>query len=216
MLEELKEANEYIIKKIVEKNKLIIKMEEYARENNVPIITKEVAKYLEFLIKSHKFNSILEIGTAIGYSGIVMLEAMNEKKGKLVTIEIDEIRYEEAKKNFKESGYTNIMTYLGDANEVLPNLVEQKESFDFIFIDASKGQYQNFFEESYKMLSRDGIIFIDNIMFRGYLYKEYPKRFKTIVKKLDKFIDYLYESHNFVLLPFGDGVGLVSSKLSVK
>ncbi|MGL5123406.1 MAG: O-methyltransferase [Fusobacteriaceae bacterium] len=216
MLEELKEANEYIIKKIVEKNKLIIKMEEYARENNVPIVTKEVAKYLEFLIRSSGFKSILEIGTAIGYSGIVMLEAMNEKKGKLVTIEIDEIRYEEAKKNFKESGYKNIMTYLGDANEVLPILVEQKESFDFIFIDASKGQYQNFFEESYKMLNKDGIIFIDNIMFRGYLYKEYPKRFKTIVKKLDKFINFLYENYDFVLLPFGDGVGLVSSKLSIK
>lgn len=209
MLEELKEANEYVIKKIVEKNKLILEMEKYARENNVPIVTKEVAKYLEFLIRSSGFKTILEVGTAIGYSGIVMLEAMNHKDGKLVTIEIDEVRYEEAKKNFEESGYKNIMSYLGDANEVLPVLVEQKECFDFIFIDASKGQYQRFFEESYKMLNKGGIIFIDNIMFRGYLYKEYPKRFKTIVKKLDKFIDYLHEKHDFVLLPFGDGIGLV-------
>ena len=71
-----------------------------------------------------------------------------------------------------------------------------------------------FFEDSIKLLNKDGIIFIDNIMFRGYLYKEYPKRFKTIVKRLNEFIDSLYTRNdgNFVLLPFGDGVGLFRKK----
>ncbi|MEG0398006.1 MAG: O-methyltransferase, partial [Cetobacterium sp.] len=84
--------------------------------------------------------------------------------------------------------------------------------YDFVFIDASKGQYMEFFKDSYKLLAPGGIIFIDNIMFRGYLYKEYPKRFKTIVKRLDSFIEYLYENHNFVLLPFGDGIGLLKKE----
>lgn len=72
MLSELEDANRYITDKIFEKDELILEMEQYAKENNIPIITKEVAKYIEFLIDSHRFKNILEIGTAIGYSGIVM------------------------------------------------------------------------------------------------------------------------------------------------
>ena len=86
------------------------------------------------------------------------------------------------------------------------------KNFDFIFIDAAKGQYKKFFEDSYKLLNEGGIVFIDNILFRGYLYKESPKRFKTIVKRLDEFINYLYENFDFVLLPISDGVGLVYKK----
>lgn len=212
MLEELKEANEYIISKIKEDDIHILEMEEFALENNVPIITKEVAKYLEFLLRTQKSKKALEIGTAIGYSGILILKAMGDT-GELTTIEIDEERYKQAEQNFKRSPYEAVTQYLGDANDVLPTLVNKNEKYDFIFIDASKGQYQKFFEVAYKMLDDNGIVFIDNIMFRGYLYKEYPKRFKTIVNKLDKFIDYLYEEHDFVLLPFGDGVGLISHKV---
>lgn len=72
MLEELKEANEYIISKIKENDELILEMEKYAREYNVPIVTKEVAEYLKFIVKSNGIKNILEVGTAIGYSGILM------------------------------------------------------------------------------------------------------------------------------------------------
>lgn len=206
MLEELKEANEYIAGKIKEKDELILEMEAYAQEYNVPIVTKEVAEYLRFLVSSYKIKNILEIGTAIGYSGILMAKEIKENSGKLYTIEIDEERYNLAQENFKKSGLSNIISIKGDALEEVKKI---NDTFDFIFIDASKGHYMEFFEDSYKLLNEGGIIFIDNIMFRGYLYKEYPKRFKTIVKRLDSFIDYLYKRDDrFVLLPFGDGVGL--------
>jgi len=206
MLEELKEANEYIAGKIKEKDELILEMEAYAQEYNVPIVTKEVAEYLRFLVSSYKIKNILEIGTAIGYSGILMAKEIKENNGKLYTIEIDEERYNLAQENFKKSGLSNIISIKGDALEEVKKI---NDTFDFIFIDASKGHYMEFFEDSYKLLNESGIIFIDNIMFRGYLYKEYPKRFKTIVKRLDSFIDYLYKRDDrFVLLPFGDGVGL--------
>lgn len=206
MLEELKEANEYIAGKIKEKDELILEMEAYAQEYNVPIVTKEVAEYLRFLVSSYKIKNILEIGTAIGYSGILMAKGIKENNGKLYTIEIDEERYNLAQENFKKSGLSNIISIKGDALEEVKKI---NDTFDFIFIDASKGHYMEFFEDSYKLLNEGGIIFIDNIMFRGYLYKEYPKRFKTIVKRLDSFIDYLYKRDDrFVLLPFGDGVGL--------
>ena len=211
MLEELKKANEYIVSKISENDSHILEMEKFALENNVPIVTKEVAKYLEFLVRTQKVKKALEIGTAIGYSGILILNAMGSD-GNLTTIEIDQERYNQAEENFKKTSHDGVQQYLGDANDILPILEKKEEKYDFIFIDASKGQYQKFFEVAYKMLEKDGMIFIDNIMFRGYLYNEYPKRFKTIVTKLDKFIDYLYEEHDFVLLPFGDGIGLISSK----
>ena len=211
MLEELKDANSYIIGKIEEKDSLILEMEDFAHENNVPIVTKEVAEYLKFIVKTHKVKNILEVGTAIGYSGILMAKEIVEQGGKLYTIEIDEERYNQAQENIKKSGLNNIVSIEGDAVEEIKKI---NENFDFVFIDASKGHYMDFFEDSIKLLNKNGIIFIDNIMFRGYLYKEYPKRFKTIVKRLDSFIDSLYkrEDGDFVLLPFGDGVGLFYKK----
>lgn len=211
MLEELKDANSYIIGKIEEKDSLILEMEDFAHENNVPIVTKEVAEYLKFIVKTHKVKNILEVGTAIGYSGILMAKEIVEQDGKLYTIEIDEERYNQAQGNIKKSGLNNIVSIKGDAVEEIKKI---EENFDFVFIDASKGHYMDFFEDSIKLLNKNGIIFIDNIMFRGYLYKEYPKRFKTIVKRLDSFIDSLYkrEDGDFVLLPFGDGVGLFYKK----
>ena len=211
MLEELKEANEYIISKIKENDELILEMEKYAREYNVPIVTKEVAEYLKFIVKSNGIKNILEVGTAIGYSGILMAKEIEENGGKLYTIEIDEERYNLAQENFKKSGLNNIVSIKGDAVEEIKKI---DEKFDFVFIDASKGHYMEFFEDSYKLLNKDGIIFIDNIMFRGYLYKEYPKRFKTIVRRLNEFIEYLYsrDGGEFVFLPFGDGIGLFRKK----
>lgn len=208
MLEELKEANGYVTGKIKEKDELILELEKYAAENNVPIVTKEVAEYLKFMVDMNKSQNILEVGTAIGYSGILMARAAQKYGGKLTTIEIDEERYKEANINFEKAGLDNVRTILGDAGEEIKKL---NEEFDFVFIDASKGHYREFFDDSYKLLKNDGIIFIDNIMFRGYLYKEYPKRFKTIVRKLDEFINWLYEEfgEKFVLLPFGDGIGLL-------
>ncbi|MGL4867584.1 MAG: O-methyltransferase [Cetobacterium sp.] len=207
MLDELKDANSYVISKIEEKDPLILEMEAFALEHNVPIITKEVAKYLEFLVSSHNFKNILEIGTAIGYSGTIMGRIAKKNGGNLTTIEIDEVRYSEALENFKKANLLDsVNLILGDGTVEVKKL---NEKFDFIFIDASKGHYMEFFNDSFARLSDNGMIFIDNIMFRGYLYKEYPKRFKTIVRRLDEFITYLSQNHNFVLLPFGDGIGLV-------
>ena len=214
MLEELKEANEYISSKI-DKYKspnleLIKEIEKDAEINNVPIISKEIREYLKFIIRTNKnIKDILEVGTATAYSGITMLEEIQDRNGTLTTIEIDEDRFKIAKSNFEKSNLKGIEPIFGDATEEIEKL---NKNFDLIFIDAAKGQYKKFFEDSYKLLNQGGIVFIDNILFRGYLYKESPKRFKTIVKRLDEFINYLYENFDFVLLPISDGVGLVYKK----
>lgn len=212
MLEELKEANEYISSKIDKYrsvNLLIKEVEKDAEINNVPIISKEIREYLKFIIKTNKnIKNILEIGTATGYSGIIMSEEIQDRNGNLTTIEIDGDRFKIAQSNFEKSNLKGIEQILGDATEEIEKL---NKTFDFIFIDAAKGQYKKFFEDSYKLLNEGGIVFIDNILFRGYLYKESPKRFKTIVKRLNEFIDYIYENFDSVtLLPISDGVMLVS------
>ncbi|MGL6131931.1 MAG: O-methyltransferase, partial [Fusobacteriaceae bacterium] len=156
MLEELIEANGYIKSKIEEKNELILEMEEYAIKHNVPIISKEVAAYLQFVIRERKPKHVLEVGTAIGYSGIVMGMEM-DKDSTITTIEIDPERLELAKENFLKSklDMNDIHIILGDAGEVIPKLNE--EVYDFVFIDAAKGQYKKFFDDSYARLEDGGM-----------------------------------------------------------
>lgn len=150
MLEELKEANEYISSKI-DKYKspnleLIKEIEKDAEINNVPIISKEIREYLKFIIRTNKnIKNILEIGTATGYSGIIMLEEIQDRNGNLTTIEIDKDRFKIAQSNFKKSNLKGIEQIFGDATEEIEKL---DKNFDFIFIDAAKGQYKKFFEDS--------------------------------------------------------------------
>ena len=208
MLEELREVNEYIWNKIEENDDYIKELEEYAKDHRVPIVTKEVAEFLKFFTKMKRSKNILEIGTAIGYSGSIFAKECGKFGGEVTTIEIDENSYEIAKSNFLRAGISNVKQIFGDAVDKLEDLKD--ENYDLIFIDAAKGKYKDFFDKSFSMLNSGGVVLIDNILFRGYPYKkEYPKRYKTLVRKLDEFIDYLYKDYNFVLLPFGDGMGIV-------
>lgn len=186
----------------------IKKIKEEAINDNIPIITDEILNFMLFLANSINAKNILEIGTATGYSGIFLSEICKENKGKLTTIEIDETRYLKAIENFKKTDMLKYVEHInGDANIVLENL---NKKFDFIFIDAAKSKYGDFFEKSFNLLEDGGYVFIDNIMFRGYIFEDdIPKRYKSIKKNLTKFITKLNNEYNFVLLPFGDGVGIV-------
>ena len=212
MIENFIEASKYAQNLFKIKNEIIQKIKNESLEQNVPIITDEVLNYMIFTARNIKAENILEIGTATGYSGLFLALIANENGGFLTTMEIDEIRYEKAVENFKKLGlFEKNKMIFGDALEEIPKL-DKNVKYDFIFIDASKGQYLRFFEMSYELLNENGIIFIDNLMFRGLVAadkEEIPKRYKTIVKRLKEFIEKLNEEYNFVLLPFGDGVGIV-------
>ena len=196
----------------------ILAIENEAILNKVPIITRDVLKYMLFVARSEKSSNILEIGTATGYSGIFLAQAAAENKGNFTSIEIDENRYSEAVNNFKKmdllNGKNNLI--LGDALEEIPKLYDLNKKYDFIFMDAAKGQYRNFFKLLFPILSENGIMFIDNLLFRGMVTLEsedIPKRYKTIVTRLKVFIEELNENKNFVLLPFGDGIGIIKNKI---
>ena len=212
MIENFIESSKYAQNLFKIRNEIIQDIKNESLDENVPIITDEVLNYMIFTARNIKARNILEIGTATGYSGLFLAQIANENSGFLTTMEIDEIRYRKAVENFKKLGlFEKNKMIFGDALEEIPKL-DKNVKYDFIFIDASKGQYLKFFEMSYELLNENGIIFIDNLMFRGLVAadkEEIPKRYKTIVKRLKEFIEKLNEEYNFVLLPFGDGVGIV-------
>lgn len=191
---------------------LLIEMEDYALKNKVPIIEVEVARFLEILVKLKKPKRILEIGTAIGYSSIIMHRAY--PKSKITTIEIDEKNFLKAKEFIKKSNYTkNIDVIFADANDALEFI---KADYDMIFMDAAKGQYINFFEKSVERLTKGGILVTDNILFRGLVAKEKNnvRRKNTIVKRLKEFLNMITNSEIFstTIVPIDDGMAICYKK----
>lgn len=216
MIENFIESSKYAQNLVSIESEMLKDIERESLEEKVPIVTREVLKFMIFTAEGIKAQNILEIGTAVGYSGAFLAQIANRNKGQLTTIEIDGERYKRAVKNFKKMDLLNKnKLILGDALEEIPKL-NKNEKFDFIFIDASKGQYMKFFQMCWELLNEKGIIFIDNLMFRGLVAENdgnTPKKYRTIVGRLKEFINKLNREHDFVLLPFGDGVGLVRKRL---
>ncbi|WP_336253628.1 O-methyltransferase [Oceanobacillus sp. SE10311] len=184
-------------------------LEEYAHLHNVPIMESTAIDFLLKQIMIHQPKRILEIGTAIGYSAIRMLEASPEAE--IITIERDKQRYEEAVRFIKESQKSEqVDVRFGDALEVLEELQQDKESFDFIFIDAAKGKYRDFFDLAHPLLQKGGWLVTDNVLFRGYVKDEEtaPKRYRNMVKKIRAYNQFLSAHPEYItsILPIGDGV----------
>lgn len=196
---------------------LIMEMEEYAKENNIPIMEKEGIAFLMKYIKANHLKNILEIGSAIGYSTILM--ASVEEDVKVTTIERDEIRYMECLKNVKKCGFDKkINVVFQDALEV--NLTEGTQ-YDLIFIDAAKGQYTNFFEKFKFFLAPNGTIATDNLKFHGYVGKSSTiesKNLRQLVSKIESYIDFLKNNEEFdtKFYDVGDGVSISTRKQDAK
>ena len=142
------------------------KIKQKALEGHIPIIMDDTLEVIAKILIEKKPKRILEIGTAVGYSAMCFSKYLAED-GLIDTIERDEKRIEEAKQNFKKVEVENkINLYEGDAVEILPTL---NEKYDVVFIDAAKGKYPFFLKEALRMLKQDGIIFADNILYKGYV-----------------------------------------------
>lgn len=182
-------------------------IEKYAEEHNIPIMEKAGIKFLTKYIEENNVKSILEIGSAIGYSAIKM--ALVNENIKITTIEKDNVRYMEALKNIKDFGLEKRITLIyGDA--LLLNI---EDKYDLIFIDAAKGQYINFFEKYSKNLNKKGVIISDNIDFHGLVNKEErieSKNLRQLVDKIRRYIDFLKENASFetTFYKVGDGVSI--------
>ena len=164
-------------------------LKDYAIKNHVPIVRPKTLQLLIETLKNENPCKILEIGTAIGYSAINMLVNSNST---LVTIEKDEKMYDLAKNNFKKFGFSDrVKQILGDAKDVLNKLAIDKQKFDFVFLDGPKGQYVNYLPLLKQLLMEDGIIFADDVLFRGLVQgDDWPEhRKRTIVMNLRKYLN---------------------------
>lgn len=162
------------------------KLEEYALENHVPIIRPLSREILAKEVEAKNPSKILEIGTAIGFSGCLMLTSAPNST--LTTIEIDEKSFEVAKQNFAEAGFTNrVNQILGDASEVVKTL---EGKFDFIFLDGPKSQYVKQLPYLVNLLSVGGVLLADNVLFMGQVLSDiYPKhKHRSMILKLRQFI----------------------------
>ena len=190
------------------------KIKQKALEEHIPIIMDATLEVIEKYLKENKPHKILEIGTAVGYSAICFTEILAED-GQIDTIERDKERLEEARKNIKKAEVENkINIYEGDAVEILPTL---KNKYDVIFIDAAKGKYPFFLKEALRMLNTNGIIFADNILYKGYVMSDYNKhKQRTAVRNLREYIKEVNENPELEteILEVGDGLA-VSRKLVI-
>lgn len=184
----------------------ILEMEQYARDYNVPIIEKESIAFIMKFIKANNIKEILEIGSAIGYSAILMASVKDDIK--ITTIERDETRYMECLKNVKECNLQDkINVVCQDALEVNLSGV----SYDLIFIDAAKGQYTKFFEKYKYFLKPGGVIITDNLKFHGHVgnrEKIASRNLKQLVGKIENYIDFLKNNDEFETKFYDVGDGL--------
>lgn len=187
----------------------LAELEEYAEKNYVPIVQKEVSRFIYVLGLLKKPKAILEIGTAIGYSAAIMAQTLNED-GKIVTIERDDTMYEQAVQNICKLGLKNKIEIIkGDAIEVLTNMDGE---FDLIFIDASKGHYMEFFNHAKRMIKKDGLIISDNVLYKGMIANDElaSRNKRTIVNRMRNFLQEISNDKEFEtsVIPIGDGVAL--------
>ena len=187
--------------------KMIEKIEEYAKLNNIPIMQKDAMEFLCNFIKSNNINTILEIGSAIGYSSIKM--ALVNKDIKITTIEKDIDRYNIAINNVELFNLTNQITLLNE--DALTTNLDDK--FDLIFIDASKSHNIDFFNKYKNNLNEKGYIITDNLSFHNLV--ENPSLIKTknqrnLVNKIKKYIDFLDKNEEFdtKYIPLGDKISI--------
>lgn len=194
----------------------IIAMERYAEANNIPIIELDSIKFIMKYIRLNNVQKVLEIGTAIGYSAILMANASETVE--ITTIEKDEKRYREAVKNVNACGLDKrIEIVYNDAMDV--NL--SGRTYDLIFIDAAKGGYIKYFEKFCYYLSPGGVIITDNLNFHGLVKNKNAiksKNLRGIVDKIEKYIDFLNNNEDYItkFYEIGDGLSVSFKKNNEK
>ena len=184
------------------------KIKQKALEEHIPIIMDDTLTVMEKYLKKMRPDRILEIGTAVGYSAMCFTNFLSEN-GKIDTIEREGDRVKEARENIKKVGVENkINIYEGEAVEILPTL---NEKYDVVFIDAAKGKYPFFLKEALRLIAPNGIIFADNILYKGYVLSDYNKhKQRTAVRNLREYIKEVSESPYLEteILEVGDGLAV--------
>jgi predicted O-methyltransferase YrrM len=191
-----------------EDDPLIFEIEQYAKEHKVPVLNWQAADFMEQIIRIINPKRVLEIGTAIAYSSIRIARNLR-KKAVVHTIEMSEETAEVAKEFINRSGFGDkIVIKTGNALTIMPQL---QKKYDFIFLDADKEDYKRLFDYSMILLKKDGVIFIDNLLWHGFAAnKKVPKDYKISTNYIREFnkIFMNQPSLKSIIIPVGDGIGL--------
>ena len=200
-------SDTYVENFLLPREELLVEMEQYAQEHHVPIMQLSGIEALSQILRIQNPKSILEIGTAIGYSAIRMAKALPNTS--IVTIERDTNRVEVAKQFIAKSNVESQITVIeGDALEVE---IDRNSTFDAVFIDAAKGQYMKFFEKYSPLVPSGGVLYIDNMYMHGLSdldIKEVPRRKRTMIRNLKQFSDWIMQHPDYTsaFFPLGDGL----------
>ena len=212
----------FIISHTSDNGGVLFDIEKKAHETDIPIIRKDTEQWLKQFLRIVKPESILEIGTATGYSSIIMAMVLedifreSDRFWSIDTCELDDARIKTAKENISIAGFDDrILLHEGDAVDILEALCrdQNKKPYDFIFIDAAKAQYMNYLNISLKLSHKETIIVTDNIFEDGKVLESHhlvEKRDRTIHDRMREYIYYITHTDNLetTLLPVGDGIAV--------
>ncbi|MEG2002743.1 MAG: O-methyltransferase [Clostridia bacterium] len=184
-------------------------LRENSRQDGIPVMLRDTSQFLAMLVKSKAPKNILEIGTAVGYSGSILLKYAGVD-ARLTTIEVDEESIEKAKKNFNSQNfYQRVRIFQGDSTEIIPVM---SGKFDFIFVDGPKSQYNTYLPYLKKMLTSNGMMVCDNVLFRDMVAgkNEIPKRMVSMINNMRDFLNVLTADEDFLTSVYniGDGVSV--------
>lgn len=195
------------INRLLAKNDTIHELKTKMMEREIPVVTDEALRLIETVMRAADVQSVLEIGTAVGVSSMFFASFMG-KQGTITTIERDDYSYMQALKNIEQMGFRDqIQVIHADAMQLL---TEMDASYDMIFLDGAKAHYIHMLDDCVRLLRPGGILFADNVLFRGMVSGEEPMRRRkiTIVKRMRVFLESLCERTDLTttILPIGDGV----------
>lgn len=200
---------EYLRAKTTHEDEFLHELEAYAEKESVPIVEPETARFLSVMTEIKRPERALEVGTAIGYSAILIARQMSDG-GKITTIEYNGDMVKIARENIEKAGFSDAVTVVeADAKEYL-SYIEEDEAFDMIFLDGPKAHYIYMLDECVRLLKKGGVLISDNVLYKGMIADDnhVVRRKITIVKRLRKYIDALmaHPELKTSLLPLGDGV----------
>lgn len=203
---------DYIVKTNQKSTGILKELEDYADENFVPIIQREVKNFLASLLTYKRPKRVLEIGTAIGYSSILFAGFL-EPGGEIFTLEKDENYARIARENIERASLSNVIHVIeGSAEETIKKMDGE---FDMVFLDANKSQYKYYFDTVFPHVKPGGVIICDNILYKGMTANDdlLPRKHYAIVNNIRSFLDFMCQNPNLTssIVPIGDGM-LISVK----
>lgn len=214
----MKIETNYKLNKYDFKTQKLVGILNFARQNFIPVALDDTINFLLQNLYEVSPKSILEIGTAVGYSGSIMLNHFPQSF--LTTIELDKTNYNLAKKNFEEQNLSNkVNQILGDASEVIKDLCKENKKYDFIFLDGPKGQYLKYMPYLERLMSQNAVIFADDVLLFEQVItgEDVGHKHRAMVKKLRKFLIEITQNEKFnsKIYQIGDGVAIIKKKSKI-